>query len=690
MGDSHSTLLHSITPEQLRRLSQGDLSMLSEEIRTEIIQTVTQTGGHLASNLGVVELTIALHYVFNTPEDALIWDVGHQCYPHKLLTGRKDQFSQLRSSGGLSGFPKRSESPYDSVDTGHSSTSVSLALGMLAARRGSGNTSKVIAIIGDGSLTGGMAFEALNHGGGYAKDLIVIYNDNQMSISPNVGGFAKRSSERLSRWVSRLSATRRYRSLRDKSHRALVRRGSGLGRAIDWSIGRVKKGLKGLLLRETFFSDLGYEYVGPIDGHSLPQLIHTLEQVREFEKPVVVHVVTTKGKGYAPAEEAPHNYHGVSPASSQGRAQESKGTEVQNTTKQETSSMDSIHQTPRSTEASSPKQTFTQRFSSIIQEYAAKDSSLYAITAAMPGGTGLSSFAETYPNRFFDVGIAEQHALGLSAGLALQGAKPVVALYSSFLQRAVDQVIHDVAIQKLPVVIALDRSGFVGEDGETHQGLFDITLLRGVPGLTILAPADGYEMDCAFSYALQARSKHTGPVVIRYPKGGCPDNLALPSMGKSVDRSEGVRGISSEQRTLTGVTISTELSGRFLRQTPGAKTLIIAVGGVAQEATAAADTLGDRGILSHVYSLFLVQPLDKESLRSMGSLYTHILILEEGMQVGGVAEAIAYTLSQIDNGPAVHIRGVDNQFVPQGSRQEQLEWFGMDAKSLVTTVTTLE
>lgn len=636
MSNQSFLLTNTISPKEIKELALGELSSLAEEIRQEILLTVPKTGGHLASNLGVVELTLALHHVFNTPQDAIIWDVGHQCYPHKMITQRKGSFDQLRQSGGLSGFPKRSESVYDSADTGHSSTSISLALGMLAQRRSQGNSDKVIAVIGDGALTGGMAFEALNHGGDLGKDLIVIYNDNQMSISPNVGGFAKDSSGKISRWVSRLSATKGYRKLRDGGHRILLKT-SWFGKFLSWVGHKIKRAIKVVIFKETLFTELGYEYVGPIDGHSLPQLIHTLAQVKEFRKPVVVHVMTKKGKGFEPAEKAPHRYHGVSPE---------------------------VVQPPQS--ISSP--TFTECFSRILIQAAEHRDNLFAITAAMAEGTGLRDFAKAYEDRFFDVGIAEQHAVTFGAGLALQGGKPVIAIYSSFLQRAVDQVIHDVAIQNLPVVIALDRAGFVGEDGETHQGLFDITLLRSVPNLKLLAPADCFEMEGAFQFAFE----HNGPVVIRYPKGTCPKNLFEERGGVVKDLVLNPSGFG----------------GRYLRYHGNAQSLVIAVGGVAQEAATAEKKLLNQGISCDVFSLFSIKPLDTEGLKNLVSQYTHVLILEEGMQTGGVGEAIMKLATglSVTPLPCVELRAVDNQFVPQGRRGEQLAWFGMDSESIKNSV----
>ena len=457
-------LLNKInSPDRLKELPLALLPELANEIRERIIEVVNRNGGHMASNLGVVELTIAMHRVFSSPIDKFIWDVGHQCYTHKILTGRNDSFDSIRLKDGLSGFPKRDESEHDIFETGHASTSISAALGLLVGKRLKGEQGKVVAVIGDGAITGGMAFEALNHSGHLRKDLIIIYNDNNMSISRNVGGLSSRSNiSRTSSYVSRITATRSYQRIRDLIDKGLLSI-PFFGYRIFQFVMRMKKSVKAIFLKETLFSELGFEYVGPIDGHSISMVTKVLENVKKLHKPVIVHVVTRKGKGYLKAEENPADFHGVSPIPSP---------------------LDRNSLT---------NNTFTKVFGKLVLENARQDKKIVAVTAAMGKGTGLKPFQETFPARFFDVGIAEQHALTFGAGLAASGLKPVVAIYSTFMQRAVDQLIHDIAIPGLPVVIAMDRSGLVSSDGETHQGVFDIALFRSIPGIIILAPGSREE-----------------------------------------------------------------------------------------------------------------------------------------------------------------------------------------------------
>jgi 1-deoxy-D-xylulose-5-phosphate synthase len=483
-------------PDDLRRLSYADLKELAAEIRALIVSTVSRNGGHLASNLGAVELTIALHRVFASPDDKIVFDVGHQCYTHKILTGRAASFETLRRSGGISGFPKKDESPHDDFDTGHASTAISAALGLLAGEALSGGTGRAAAVIGDGALTGGLAYEALSHAGQLDFPLVVILNDNKMSIGPNVGG--------LSKYLSRLSMKSRYQRLRRGIDR-LVKRLPFFGLRIYDGMVRMKRSIKALFYTDNFFVDLGFEYVGPIEGHNLPVLEQVLRDAKKLGKPVVVHVITRKGKGYAFAENDPGSYHGVPSFSVEdGLLEPGK--------------------TP----------SFTTAFSSALIALARKDSRIVAVTAAMEKGTGLSPFKAEFPGRFFDVGIAEEHAVTFSSGLAARGLRPVTAIYSTFMQRAVDQVIHDTALQRNPVIFALDRSGLVGDDGETHQGIFDIALFRQVPGMTILAPAGRTELEAmlAWSVALEA------PSIIRYPKTACP--AEHPSFACPLERGKGV------------------------------------------------------------------------------------------------------------------------------------------------------
>jgi len=643
---SDTVLSRINSPEDLKKLDSAELQVLAEEVRRTIISTVSQTGGHLASNLGVVELTIALHRVFESPRDKLIWDVGHQCYTHKLLTGRRQAFHTLRQAGGLSGFPKRAESRHDILDTGHSSTAISAGLGLLLGRQAAvrpdgdpvggpdgdpvggpdGNPAdrregRVIAVIGDGALTAGLALEGLNQAGQLGKNLIIILNDNKMSIGANVGA--------LSAYLSRLTTSPTYQSVRSLLDLS-VRRFPRLGRLLRKGVHRLSRGLKAVFFNETLFSDLGFHYVGPIDGHSLGTLIEVLERVRSLERPVVVHVQTRKGKGFSPAEQNPTLYHGVSSFSLvDGKLEEKHSL------------------------------TYTEAFSSLAVELAGENERITAITAAMATGTGLRLFGNLYPERFFDVGITEQHAVTFAAGLALAGRRPLVALYSSFLQRAVDQVIHDVALPGLPVVLALDRAGLVGSDGETHHGVFDLALLRAVPGLTILSPAGRSEMALMLRYAFAQSS----PVVIRYPRAVCaagPEALTAPlqpGRGVLLRAGESTSGGRSEL-------------------------LIISLGGILPQVLSARELLAERGVEADVYNLRFARPLDENHLCDIASGYTHVLTVEEGTTAGGVGEAV--TGCFLRRGLAVRTRcaGVPDRFITHGRREELLAACGLSAEAL--------
>ena len=466
------------SPQDLKTLSFADLNRLAVEIRDLIVSTVSSNGGHLASNLGVVELAIALHLVFDSPNDKIVWDVGHQCYAHKIITGRYEAFRSLRKSGGIAGFPKVSESPHDSFNTGHASTSISAALGLQAAEIHLETGNRTAAVIGDGALTGGLAYEALSHAGQIGLPLVVILNDNKMSISPNVGG--------LSKYLSRLSMKIKYQKFR-LTVDSLVQKIPFFGDALFRIIRRLKRAVKAVFYTDNFFVDLGFEYVGPIDGHHIRELCKVIRDAKNLKKPVVVHVTTRKGKGYGFAEDNPGGYHAVQRIGAPSLQQNSQ-------------------------------RTFTQVFGNAILEAGRRDKRVVAITAAMEEGTGLGSFKETFPERFYDTGIAEGHAVTFAAGLAAGGLRPVAAVYSTFMQRAVDGVIHDVCLQNLPVVFALDRSGLLNDDGETHQGIFDISLFRSSPNLGILAPAGEEEFVQMLNWALA----YNGPVMIRYPKTQCP------------------------------------------------------------------------------------------------------------------------------------------------------------------------
>ncbi len=614
-------LLDSIeSPEDVKKLKESELRVLAKEIRKKILETVTTNGGHLASNLGVVELTIALHRVFDSPRDAIIWDVGHQSYAHKLITGRLKDFDRIRKKGGLSGFPKRSESIHDIFDTGHSSTSLSSALGLLESRKRQGKNGRVVAVIGDGALTAGMAFEALANVSQLELPLIVILNDNKMSISRNVGA--------LSRYLSRLTATNHYQAFR-RSFDAIVVSIPRIGRSLLELIVRGKRAVKAIFFKENLFADLGFEYVGPIDGHNIPVLLSVLAQVKRLQRPVVVHVMTKKGNGFFKAEEDPEAFHGLAP---------------------------SCLDLPVVARPS-----FTELFGRHMADLAQERPELVAITAAMSKGTGLDRMAKLLPSRVYDVGIAEQHAVTFAAGLAAGGLLPVVAIYSTFMQRAVDQVIHDVALPNHHVVFAMDRAGAVGEDGETHQGFFDIPLFKNLPNSTILAPSCAAEMGSFLRFALDWK----GPVFLRFPKArvDCdePGCEAPPVPGRGI----------------------------FLRKREKASVLICALGPVAHAAARATDRINESGFPIDLYSLRFASPLDEQEIAGICSGYRIMAIVEEGSKAGGVGESIASILAR----RAVRVKLVILGFGPglpsQATRDELLSDAGLDEEGLYTTFTLL-
>lgn len=619
---SRSLLAGIRSPEDVKKLSGTETQQLAAEVRRKIIEVVGQNGGHLASNLGVVELTIALHRVFDSPADAFIWDVGHQCYTHKLLTGRYDRFSTIRKKDGLSGFPKKDESPHDAFDTGHSSTSISAAYGLLTARRLGGNPGKVIAIIGDGALTGGMALEALSHAGQGKNDLIVILNDNKMSISANTGA--------LSEYLSRLTMGAKYQRFKHRVERILYAI-PGAGPLAARVLHRIKRGLKGLIFKDNLFVDLGFEYVGPLDGHNVGELEKVLRNVRKLHRPVVVHVLTTKGKGYSLAENDPSTFHGIGPfCISDGTVEKFDTT------------------------------SFTEAFSRAILAEGAKDSRLVAITAAMAKGTGLAAFQHRYPDRFFDVGIAEQHAVTFAGGLAAGGLKPVVAVYSTFMQRAVDQLIHDVALQGLPVVFALDRSGAVPDDGETHQGLYDIALFRPVPGVSILCPASVSEMSLLLEWSLA----QDHPVILRYPKSACPTEL--PAFSEPVLPGRGV-----------------------FAQRDGSDTLIVCTGGIYAEVHEAANILARSGAPVDCYVLRFVKPVDEEYFLEAVSPYRSVVFVEDGIATGGIGESLAELLSRARPRIRTGTLAFGELFYPQGTRAEILASAGLSPAHIADCVERL-
>ena len=617
------------SPADLKKLKLRELNQLAQEIREQIVSTVASNGGHLASNLGVVELSIALHRVFNSPHDKIVWDVGHQCYAHKLLTGRLASFSSLRKSGGLAGFPKRGESEHDAFNTGHASTSISAALGLLAAERMLGGKGYAVAVIGDGALTGGLAYEALSHAGHIGLPLIVILNDNKMSISANVGG--------LSKYLSRLSLKRNYQIFR-RNFDAIAKKLPLIGEAFFSLVLRLKRAVKAVFYTDNFFVDLGFEYVGPIGGHNIAALTGVLEDVRQLNSPVVIHVITRKGKGYGFAEDEPDSYHGVGSFSVDGGIEET-GNSVR-------------------------RQSFTGAFSNALLAAAQRDNRLVALTAAMQKGTGLTGFIEAFPGRFYDVGIAEEHAVTFAAGLAARGLRPVAAIYSTFIQRAVDQVIHDAAMQKLPVILALDRAGFVNDDGETHQGLFDIALFRTVPNMTILCPAGENEMRLMLDWALE--QDESGPVIIRYPKALCPDEIPAFSLpleaGRGVWLSKGGRG----------------------------QVCLFFTGSLYREAADAAAILGGRGIEADLYNLRFLKPIDEDYLADLMNDYELTVFIEEGIREGGFGEYAAALSRQRNCRAQTAVLAVESGFLEEertlGTRDELLAGNGLDGKGIANKI----
>jgi 1-deoxy-D-xylulose-5-phosphate synthase len=604
----NNNLLATIaSPADLRRLSRDDLGQVCDELRQYVLHSVSKTGGHLSSNLGTVELTVALHYVFNTPYDRLVWDVGHQTYPHKVLTGRRDAMSTLRQYGGLSGFPKRDESEFDTFGTAHSSTSISAALGMAHAAKLKGEHRKAVAIIGDGAMTGGMAFEALNNAGVSMADMLVVLNDNDMSISPPVGA--------LNRYLARLMSGKFYAKAREGAKSVLK------NTPLYEFARRFEEHTKGMVVPGTIFEEFGLNYVGPIDGHDLDSLIPTLENLRDAKGPQFLHVVTRKGMGYKLAEADPVNYHGP------GKFDVAIGL-----------------QKP----ATPPKQTFTQVFGQWLCDMAEADQRLIGITPAMREGSGMVEFEQRFPDRYHDVGIAEQHAVTFAGGMACEGFKPVVAIYSTFLQRGYDQLIHDIAIQNLPVVFALDRAGIVGADGPTHAGAYDIAYVRCVPNLSMIAPAD--ERECR--QALSAAFGQDHPVAVRYPRGagaGVKPDAALTALpwGKGEIRREGRR------------------------------IAILSFGTLLYPALEAASRLD-----ATVANMRFVKPLDEELVLSLARSHEAIVTIEEGCVMGGAGSAVLETLAAAGVQVPVLQMGLPDRFVEHGDPARLLHELGLDAEGI--------
>ncbi len=614
-------------PHDLKKLSRNNLKHLSGELRKRIVDVVSQKGGHLASSLGTVELSIALHYVFDTPEDKIIWDVGHQAYAHKIITGRNDRFETIRQFGGLSGFTRKNESPYDTFTTGHSSTSISAGLGIVTAKRLKKEKSKVIAVIGDGSMTAGIAYEALNQTGGSHKDkdLIVILNDNEMSISKNVGA--------LSSLLSRTFSRKRLQDWR-KEFGVFLKSLPGFGDDIYQLAKRSEDSFKTFVTPGMLFEAFNFDYFGPINGHNIDHLVDILNNIRFRDEPVLLHVVTTKGKGYLPAEKNPIYFHGCS-------------------------SFDVDTGTCAPSDIDIP--SYTDVFGQTLLALAESNEKVLAVTAAMPQGTGLEAFSDKYPDRFFDVGIAEQHGVTFAAGLATEGFKPVVAIYSTFLQRAFDQVLHDVCLESLPVVFAIDRGGIVGEDGPTHQGVFDYAYLRCLPNMVVMAPKDESEL----RHMLKTAISHDGPIALRYPRG--------TGVGVSLDAP------------LSELPIG---KGEVLKQ--GDDLLILAVGSSVNESLSAHRQLKTEGIDTTVVNCRFIKPLDTELIAKLASRIKKVITVEENVLHGGFGSAV---LECLNNQDIVDVRvkriGIADLFVEHGPQKQLRSVYGVDATAIVNTAKEL-
>lgn len=607
------------SPSDLKKLPPARLKDLSQEIRDLLVNTVSRTGGHLAANLGVVELTLALHYVYELPQDKIVWDVGHQSYVHKMLTGRLARISSLRQYQGLSGFPRVDESPYDIFNTGHSSTSISAAVGLALARDIRQDEHSVAAVIGDGALTGGMAFEAMNHAGHLGLDLTVVLNDNAMSISPNVGA--------LSGYLNKLRMDPAYSRKKEEVEQALLRI-PGVGANLVKVAGKIKDMVKYLVVPGMLFEELGFTYLGPIDGHNIEDMIVVLQKARHIKGPVLIHVITEKGRGYSPAMLNPDVFHGIGPFDvATGKA------------------------------IKSGAKTYTQVFGEFMVRKADMDPNLVAITAAMTSGTGLDLFAEKYPERFFDVGICEEHAVTMAAGLARGGLRPVVAIYSTFLQRAFDQIIHDVCLQKLPVVFAIDRAGLVGEDGPTHHGVFDLSYLRQIPNMIVMAPSHEDELNDMLDSAL-----HYGqPVAVRYPRGS----------GEGIDVKDTPDYIGPGEAEL-------------LQE--GDHVLFIAIGRTVNIAREAAGYLRDRGISAAVINARFVKPLDKHLIAAWSNHCRRVVTLEENVLMGGFGSGVAEAMRDDAAGAELLHIGIPDSFVEHGLVTRLLEDIGLEASSVAESV----
>ncbi len=617
-------LLDSIqSPEDLRKLKRDELATLASQLRTFLVESVAKTGGHLASNLGVVELTIALHYVFNTPDDRLVWDVGHQTYPHKILTGRREAMANLRKPNGIAGFPRRCESQYDTFGTGHSSTSISAALGMAIAARHAGLDRRSVAIIGDGAMTAGMAFEALNNAGDMDANLLVILNDNDMSISNNVGA--------LNNYLARLLSGRFYDRVRRSGKKVL----DAMPPPVKEFAKRAEEHAKGMVTPGTLFEEFGFNYIGPIDGHDLPVLLDTLANIRELKGMQFLHVVTQKGKGFEPAEDNPNKYHGVS------KFDPCNGV---------------------ATNASQPK-TYTQTFGDWLVDMADTDSQLVAITPAMCDGSGLNTFAEKYPARYFDVGIAEQHALTFAAGLACDGLKPVIAIYSTFLQRAYDQLIHDIALQNLNVLFAIDRAGLVGADGPTHAGTFDLSFLRCIPNIVIMAPSN--ENECR--QMLTTGYQYNGVAAVRYPRGAGPNTPIDNTLSTlPIGKGEIVRAAN------------TQTNDRNSDINQYKKIAILSFGSMLTSSLQAAETLD-----ATVANMRFVKPLDSALIQQLADTHDLIVTVEENALMGGAGAAVLEAMQTMHLHKPTLCLGLPDKFIEHGVHETMLAECGLDAAGII-------
>ncbi|MGN0251319.1 MAG: 1-deoxy-D-xylulose-5-phosphate synthase [Oliverpabstia sp.] len=605
-------------PNDVKKLTLSECVTLAEEIRQFLIQSLSETGGHLASNLGVVELTIALHRVLEFPQDKLIWDVGHQAYTHKILTGRKDQFPTLRKTDGLSGFPKRNESPCDAFDTGHSSTSISAGLGMVRARDLRGESYTVVSVIGDGALTGGMAYEAMNNAAELKKNFIIILNDNEMSITKNVGG--------MSSYLGNLRTAAPYTELKVGVTQAL-KKIPKVGEGMVDAIHKTKSSIKQFVIPGMLFEHMGLTYLGPVDGHNIEQLMKVIKEAQRVQGPVLVHVLTQKGRGYAPAMRHPARFHGAGPFEIETGLPKSSG-----------------------------KATYTDVFSTVMRKFGDREPDVVAVSAAMVPGTGLKRFGNMFPDRLFDVGIAEEHAVTFAAGLAVGGLRPVVAIYSTFLQRAVDQILHDVCMQNLPVVFAVDRAGLVGSDGETHHGCFDLSYLSMMPNMTVMAPKNKWELSDMMKFAI----RQSGPVAIRYPRGEAYDGLEEHRepvvMGKAeiLDKGKGVA--------------------------------LLAVGNMVKTAEQVCLRLQKEGLCPTLVNMRFVKPLDIELLYQLKEEHDLIITLEENVKSGGFGEQVMEYYAQQQSNIHIQIIALEDQFIPHGSVSDLMRQQKIDVNSVESRV----